>query len=92
MKTLEAKKRDMAVSTDTLRSEGIIPVIIYGKGMDNISATVMDNAVRSIWADIRDTKMLTLDLAGTTYSVLMKDMQTHPVSGQILHIDFLVQA
>ncbi len=92
MKTLEAKKRDVSVSLDAIRSEGAVPAIVYGKGIENIPVSVMENEVRSVWRDVRDTEPFTLNIEGTTKTVIMKDMQVHVVSGKILHIDFLVQA
>jgi len=91
MKTLEAKKRDVAVSLDAVRAEGGVPAIVYGKGVENVTVSVQENEVRSIWRDVRDTEVFTLDVEGTSYNVIMKDMQVHVVSGKILHIDFLIQ-
>lgn len=91
MKTLKANKRDVSTSNEVLRSEGLVPAIVYGKGMDNVTVSVKENEVRSLWRDVRDTKSFPLDVEGTTYTVTMHDMQVHVVSGEILHIDFLVQ-
>ncbi len=91
MKTLEATKRDAASSTKFLRSEGLVPAIVYGNDIENITVSVKENEVRSIWRTVRDTESFTLDVEGTAYTVIMKDMQVHVVSGDILHIDFLVQ-
>lgn len=91
MKTLEAKKRDVAVSLDAVRADGAVPAVVYGKGMENVTVSVLENEVRSLWRDVRDTEAFTLNVEGTTHTVIMKDMQVHVVSGKILHIDFLVQ-
>lgn len=87
MKTLEAKKRD----NSTVREEGMVPAIVYGKGIENLNIWVLAKDVRSIWSDVRDTEAFTLDAEGTSYTVKIQDIQTHAVSGKILHIDFLVQ-
>lgn len=92
MKTLESKKRDTSVSLDAIRADGLVPAIVYGKGLENITVSVKENEVRSIWRDVRDTEAFTLDIEGDAKTVIMKDMQVHVVSGKILHIDFLVQA
>lgn len=91
MKTLEATQRDLSTSTEALRAEGLVPAIVYGKGIENINVSVKENEVRSIWRDVRDTEPFTLNVAGAKHTVIMKDMQVHVVSGNILHIDFLVQ-
>ena len=92
MKTLESKKRDVAVSLDAVRADGSVPGIVYGKGLENIAVSVKENEVRSIWRDVRDTDTFTLNIEGDAKKVIMKDMQVHVVSGKILHIDFLIQA
>ncbi len=91
MKTLEAKKRDLALSTDFLRKEGKVPAIVYGKGTENIAVIVMENEVRKIWRDVRGTETFTLDVEGQSFPVIMKDIQAHVVSGEILSIDFHIQ-
>ena len=91
MKTLEAKKRDTSISLDAVRAENAVPAIVYGKGIENIPVSVMENEVRSIWRVVRDTDSFILNIEGEEKTVIMKDMQVHVVTGKILHIDFLVQ-
>ena len=91
MKTLEAIKRDTATSNDVLRKDGFVPAIAYKKGMENITVSVKENEVRSLWKHVNDSEVFTLNIEGSEHSVIMKDMQVHVVTGSILHIDFLVQ-
>ena len=91
MKTLEAKKRDLTVSLDFIRKNDVVPAIVYQKGMENIPISVMENKVRSLWRDLKDENPCILDIEGELYTVILKDIQVHVVSGKILHIDFLVQ-
>jgi large subunit ribosomal protein L25 len=91
MKILEAIKRDAATSLDVLRNDGYVPAIAYKNGMENVILAVKENEVKSIWRDVKDTEAFTLNIEGTKHIAIMKDMQVHVVSGQILHIDFLVQ-
>lgn len=91
MKTLEAIKRDTATSNDVLRNDGYVPAIAYKKGMENVTVAVKENEVRSLWKHVKDTEAFTLDVEGSEHVVTMKDMQVHVVTGNILHIDFLVQ-
>lgn len=92
MKTLEAIKRDTTTSLKGLRAAGSVPAIVYGQGDENITVSVKENEVRSIWRTVRDTEAFTLDIEGTQKTVIMKDMQVHVVTGAILHIDFIIQA
>jgi large subunit ribosomal protein L25 len=92
MKTLEAKKRDVATSLNTVRENGEAPAVIYGNDMETISVSVVENDLRAIWRDVKDTETFTLDVEGTSYTVIIKEIQTHPVTGKVLHVDFYVQA
>jgi len=91
MKTLEAKKRDIATSLNTVRQDGGVPAIVYGKGTENLPVTVIEKAVRSLWRDVRDTETFILDVEGTSYNVIMKEIQTNSLTGAVLHIDFHIQ-
>ena len=76
-------KKDAA----TLRRSGRIPAVIYG-GENQVHFHVdrieMEKVVYS-----PDVYEIELDVAGTVYSAIIKDMQFHPVTDNILHIDFL---
>ncbi len=92
MKTLKAKKRDPKESTEYIRTEEkYVPAVVYGKGIEeNILVKVPDNVFRSIYRDIRNGSPFTLEIeGGDTYTVVLKDMQVHPTTGFILHIDFM---
>jgi len=91
MKTLNAKKRDGNESTSYIRNEEkYIPAVLYGDGQ-NISVKVPDNVFRSIYSDIREGAEFNLELEGDkTYQVVLKDMQVHPTTGFVLHIDFFI--
>ncbi len=75
-----------------LRRRGIIPGVVYGpeeKPMPvAIEAKVFDNLLRS---GIGENAIIDLSVANggkTTQKVLIREVQLHPVTGQILHIDF----
>lgn len=93
MKSLNALKRELSESNEFLREKGNVPAVIYGKGVENILVSVKENEVRSLWRDVRDTEPFQIKVeGGESYTVIMKDMQVHVVSGNIIHIDFLIQS
>ena len=94
MKKLEAKKREAGESPEYIRNEEkYVPAVVYGKGMENnLLVKVPDNMFRSIYKDIRDGGAFTLSVEGDKdYTVVLKDMQVHPTTGFLLHLDFLVE-
>ena len=92
MKTLEAKKRDMEMSLDALRATGMVPAVVYGAGSETTSISVSENEIRKIWRHVMKTEAFTLNVDGSDMTVKIQELQTNPVSGIILHIDFMVQA
>ena len=90
MKTLTATARDLSTSLTHLRSEGLTPAVIYKKGMESLPLCVKENEVRSLYKHVRNEEAFTLNLEKESYTVTLKDIQVHVVTGTILHIDFLV--
>ena len=92
MSNLKAIKRESTSSgaNNKLRSEGLIPAILYG-GKDankNISVGKKDlkNLVNS---DTFLSKVLELDIDGKKEKVIPRDVAFHVVSEEPIHIDFM---
>ena len=92
MSNLKAIKRESTSSgaNNKLRSEGLIPAILYG-GKDankNISVEKKDlkNLVNS---DTFLSKVLELDIDGKKEKVIPRDVAFHVVSEEPIHIDFM---
>ncbi|HMQ06483.1 MAG TPA: 50S ribosomal protein L25 [Saprospiraceae bacterium] len=70
-----------------LRREGKLPAVIYGRN-DNILFSTSAKAVKDI-VYTPDFKLAEIDIDGATHLCILKDIQFHPVSEEIVHIDFL---
>ena len=70
-----------------LRNKGIIPGVLYFKGEEPIQIAVdelvMYHALHS------GQRIYEIDVAGTTQYVMIKEMQYHPVTDALIHIDFM---
>ena len=70
-----------------LRREGLIPANYYYKGEDNLNLTVKkNNFLKSMRAGHR---IFEVDLKGGNQYVMVKDIQYHPVTDDIIHIDLM---
>lgn len=70
-----------------LRKSEVVPCVVYGGG-ENIHAQIsLDNLRKLVYTP--DIFLVNLTIDSKTYPVIMKDIQFHPVSDAILHIDFL---
>jgi large subunit ribosomal protein L25 len=69
------------------RKEGNIPCVMYG-GKEQIHFVASDKAFRKL-IFTPEVYIFNLEIAGKTYNTIIQDVQYHPVSDHILHIDFL---
>lgn len=70
-----------------LKKEGLIPAVLYGKDL-NISLSIKPKDIKQL-VYTPDFKLAELNLDGDTYKCFIKDMQFHPVTDEVLHVDFL---
>jgi large subunit ribosomal protein L25 len=73
-----------------LRVAGRIPAVVYGKGRDAQPVTLdpkaLDTLLHQSGAGLNT--LIDLSVAGRTDTVLVKELQRHPVHGAFLHVDF----
>lgn len=73
-----------------LRAAGQVPAIVYGRGQNATSVAVDPRSIELGFASTRDPNTL-VALAfddGSTRTCLVRDVQRHPVSQAIEHVDF----
>ncbi len=73
-----------------LRHANKVPAIIYGAGKEAVSVSLLANFVKHAFEDetIFNT-VLTIDVeGGESESCVVKDIQRHPATGAVFHIDF----
>jgi large subunit ribosomal protein L25 len=73
-------------SADARRS-GLVPCVIYG-GDTNVQFTAPLLAFRSL-VYTPEFKLAQINLDGKTYRAIVKEIQYHPLSDTITHIDFM---
>ncbi|MCQ2203504.1 MAG: 50S ribosomal protein L25/general stress protein Ctc [Bacteroidales bacterium] len=70
-----------------LRSQGLVPCIIYGKG-EEIAFSVEEEQFRNL-IYTPNIYIVNVDIEGQVRKAILKDLQFHPVSDKLLHVDFL---
>jgi large subunit ribosomal protein L25 len=70
-----------------LRQEELVPCNLYGLG-ENKTFTVVENDVRKL-IYTPDTMAVELTIGEEKQMAVVKELQFHPISGRVLHIDFL---
>lgn len=70
-----------------LRKEGLVPAVLYGQGVNETFSLKPKDIKPLVYTP--DFKVAKLELDGSTYDCFIKDIQFHPVTDEILHVDFL---
>ena len=89
---IKAFNRELGKKSDVsnLRKLNYIPGIIYGGGENNIPITIKKNEFYKIYRKtIGEMALFELDIDGNKFLTVIKDRQIHPVSREVIHIDFL---
>ena len=87
---LKATKREViGKKVKALRREGYLPAIIYGRGVESIPITLNRKEADKILATTSSSQLLVVNVDGEKHTTLVRDRQRHPVTSDILHIDFL---
>lgn len=71
-----------------LRNDGKIPAEFYGHGMQNQTVVVDRKEFQKVYKEAGENTVITLVLEGKKQPCLVHDVQHHPVSGEIIHVDF----
>jgi len=88
--TIDVQKRDEFGSRTTrrLRKTGRVPGVVYG-GSDGQCINFSADAREMRRVVVGSGALIDLNIEGDKRPVIVKDMQQHPVRGELMHIDLL---
>ena len=96
MNILTATKRSKTDKLSIVRSNGMIPAVVYGAQVENTLISVLSTSFIKMLKIAGETSTIVLEIAGTSdkekitkVDVLIHEVQVDPVKGQPIHIDFL---
>ena len=86
--TIKGSERESVgkVATKAVRDAGMVPCVIYG-GKQPVHFSAETKAFKSL-VYTPNAHTVVVDLEGKTFNAVLQDIQFHPVSDAILHIDF----
>jgi large subunit ribosomal protein L25 len=70
-----------------LRVSNLVPCVLYG-GKEQIHFSIPEKDFKPL-IFTPDVHTVELDLSGAKYTAILQDVQYHPISDKILHVDFL---
>ena len=90
--TISAEQRERVGkgSARAVRRAGHIPAVIYGDKKEPISITLESREITKIVHQPGIFgRLLDIEISGSKHTVLTRDIQFHPVTDNVLHMDFL---
>ena len=89
MNTLKAEKRSMDIKAKKLRREGYVVGNVFGKKIEgSIPVKFQKLELEKFLKKAHKGSQIMLDVEGTQYDALIKDVAYNPVAGRIDEIDF----
>ncbi|HWM89970.1 MAG TPA: 50S ribosomal protein L25 [Thermoanaerobaculia bacterium] len=89
--TIEVHKREKTGkgANRRARSGGLIPAVVYGGGKDTIPIQIDRKSMLDLMKKAgSEHPVFLLKLGDNQRHAMIREMQTHPISRQVLHIDF----
>jgi len=68
-----------------IRRKGLVPAVVYGRKAGNIPVSIPEKDLFKM----SGANLVTVKLPGDTYPAVVREVQKHPLSGRILHVDLL---
>lgn len=94
MNTLTSTKRSKTDKLRDIRSNGMVPAVVYGAQVENTPISVSSVNFQKVFKAAGETSTIVLEIPDDKkgvkkVDVLIHDMQVDPIKGFPIHIDFL---
>ncbi len=87
--TLQATKRQVTgKAVRHLRTQGIIPGVVYGPTFENMDVQMVWTDLRPVLMEAGGTQLIELAVDGEKFNTLVRHVQRRPIRGDVMHIDF----
>ncbi|MDD3004663.1 50S ribosomal protein L25/general stress protein Ctc [Flavobacterium sp.] len=86
--TINGSERESVgkVATKALRNAGMVPCVLYG-GKEPVHFSAEEKAFKNL-VYTPNAHTVAIELGAKKFNAILQDIQVHPVSDKILHIDF----
>ncbi len=89
MTELNAQSRTVLGSqVKVLRKQGLLPAVMYGEGVESQAIVTSFVDFERAFRQAGESTLVTLNVEGKPYNVLIHDVEYHPTKGQPIHADF----
>ncbi len=87
---LQAQLRGKDITRNQLAAEMRIPAVFYGKQQESTSISLDAVTFEKAYDEAGESTIISLNDGTSDHDVLVRDVQYHPVTDQIMHADFYV--
>jgi len=88
--TLDVQSRHITgKQVEQLRRAKLVPAVIYGAGGQAVNVSCPYRSLELVLLKAGGSHLITLTLDGREESVLVREVQRHPIRREIQHVDFL---
>ncbi|MHB9019571.1 MAG: 50S ribosomal protein L25 [Minisyncoccota bacterium] len=84
---LQVQKREQVGKSAALRRTGLIPLELYGKGVENLHLTAQVKEFKKVLKEAGENTIVNAILDGKKYPVIIHEVDRDGVSGDILNVD-----
>lgn len=89
MTTLHAEKRNIfGKKVKTLRTQGVIPAVVYGEGVEALSLSIPKKDFEKVYREAGESTVIDLNVGEKNLNVLIHDVAHNALKGEPEHIDF----
>jgi len=78
----------MGSKVKTIREDGFIPAVLYGKDQTPIALQVPNKDFNKTFKSAGESTLVYVNVDGQTYPTIIHDIARHPASDAIIHADF----
>lgn len=86
---LDIEERSEGLNPRQIRANGNLPITIYGKGMDSVSAQLNTHEFKHIYRDNKDA-VYELTLGKKTYKTVVQNLQINYATAEEQNAEFKV--
>ena len=87
---LKATRRDVTgKQVKAMRREGKLPAVIYGRRTEPVNISLDARTASVALSKVGSSSLMTIDVDGTEFPVLVRERQRNYIKDTLLHVDFL---
>ena len=87
---LNTEKREIyGKKLRSLRKKGVLPIHVYGPGMESIALQSETNNVLKVLSEAGRTNPVKIIDSDKEHTTLVRNVDQHPATGELQHVDFM---